>query len=382
MDVDVDVPFAEVSYGDITMDEIDASFGPTPVSLSPAKPDPEYAPEAKPEASAPTSAASSSPPRSPTPPPRAPSRRLAKRASALAAAAATPDPDANDAEFTAVDTSAADARLDDEMEGANADGGDSEDEGLLADAEVPIEVLLKRYGYPMPEPEASEADGTDAAEGEGEGEGTRKQEAGEDASDDERAVADLIEGPDAEAPHANGSADASAPVPASETAALATETAAGSSDVKPDQSLTDQALAQREPSPALIVEGKRQRKARRVWTPPDTPQHAVGKPRKPKVQIVEAEAEAEAETEVSPEHESSEPESSEEEEEDEDEDEEMEEEAAEENPNAPRIRPPFLLRGILRPYQQAGLEWLASLYANNMNGILADEMGLGYVLPS
>jgi helicase SWR1 len=36
-----------------------------------------------------------------------------------------------------------------------------------------------------------------------------------------------------------------------------------------------------------------------------------------------------------------------------------------------------LLRGTLRPYQHAGLEWLASLYANNMNGILADEMGLG-----
>ncbi|KAK4052146.1 swr1 complex component [Microbotryomycetes sp. JL201] len=41
------------------------------------------------------------------------------------------------------------------------------------------------------------------------------------------------------------------------------------------------------------------------------------------------------------------------------------------------LRPPFLLRGVLRPYQQAGLEWLASLYASGVNGILADEMGLG-----
>lgn len=41
------------------------------------------------------------------------------------------------------------------------------------------------------------------------------------------------------------------------------------------------------------------------------------------------------------------------------------------------LRPPFLLRGTLRPYQQTGFEWLASLYANNANGILADEMGLG-----
>ena len=42
-----------------------------------------------------------------------------------------------------------------------------------------------------------------------------------------------------------------------------------------------------------------------------------------------------------------------------------------------KVRPPALLRGILRPYQQAGLEWLASLHTNNLNGILADEMGLG-----
>ncbi|CDO72596.1 hypothetical protein BN946_scf184985.g15 [Trametes cinnabarina] len=42
-----------------------------------------------------------------------------------------------------------------------------------------------------------------------------------------------------------------------------------------------------------------------------------------------------------------------------------------------RIKPPFLLRGNLRPYQQAGLEWLASIHSRNLNGILADEMGLG-----
>lgn len=44
-----------------------------------------------------------------------------------------------------------------------------------------------------------------------------------------------------------------------------------------------------------------------------------------------------------------------------------------------KIKPPLLLRGVLRPYQQGGLEWLASLHSNNLNGILADEMGLGYV---
>lgn len=43
-----------------------------------------------------------------------------------------------------------------------------------------------------------------------------------------------------------------------------------------------------------------------------------------------------------------------------------------------KVKVPVLLRGILRPYQQSGLEWLASLHVNHLNGILADEMGLGY----
>ena len=33
--------------------------------------------------------------------------------------------------------------------------------------------------------------------------------------------------------------------------------------------------------------------------------------------------------------------------------------------------------GQLKEYQVKGLEWLVSLYNNNLNGILADEMGLG-----
>ncbi|CAF3394516.1 unnamed protein product [Rotaria sp. Silwood1] len=37
----------------------------------------------------------------------------------------------------------------------------------------------------------------------------------------------------------------------------------------------------------------------------------------------------------------------------------------------------LLVGGTLKPYQIQGLEWLVSLYNNNLNGILADEMGLG-----
>jgi SWI/SNF-related matrix-associated actin-dependent regulator of chromatin subfamily A protein 2/4 len=39
----------------------------------------------------------------------------------------------------------------------------------------------------------------------------------------------------------------------------------------------------------------------------------------------------------------------------------------------------LLVGGTLKPYQIQGLEWLVSLYNNNLNGILADEMGLGKV---
>lgn len=45
-------------------------------------------------------------------------------------------------------------------------------------------------------------------------------------------------------------------------------------------------------------------------------------------------------------------------------------------PSAARI-PTELLRGTLRSYQKAGMEWLISLFNQSINGILADEMGLG-----
>jgi len=38
---------------------------------------------------------------------------------------------------------------------------------------------------------------------------------------------------------------------------------------------------------------------------------------------------------------------------------------------------PFLLRNNLREYQHIGLDWLVTMYEQNLNGILADEMGLG-----
>jgi ATP-dependent helicase STH1/SNF2 len=42
-----------------------------------------------------------------------------------------------------------------------------------------------------------------------------------------------------------------------------------------------------------------------------------------------------------------------------------------------KTQPKMLKHGNLKSYQLVGLQWLVSLYVNNLNGILADEMGLG-----
>ena len=43
---------------------------------------------------------------------------------------------------------------------------------------------------------------------------------------------------------------------------------------------------------------------------------------------------------------------------------------------------PSVIRGTMRPYQLAGLNWMIRLRHNGLNGILADEMGLGKTLQS
>ena len=42
-----------------------------------------------------------------------------------------------------------------------------------------------------------------------------------------------------------------------------------------------------------------------------------------------------------------------------------------------KVQPNLLVGGTLKEYQIKGLQWMISLYNNNLNGILADEMGLG-----
>jgi chromatin-remodeling ATPase INO80 len=44
-----------------------------------------------------------------------------------------------------------------------------------------------------------------------------------------------------------------------------------------------------------------------------------------------------------------------------------------------KIEQPKMLNAQLKEYQVKGLNWLATLYEQGINGILADEMGLGKV---
>ena len=45
-----------------------------------------------------------------------------------------------------------------------------------------------------------------------------------------------------------------------------------------------------------------------------------------------------------------------------------------------QTEPPAALRGLLRPYQLSGFQWLAFLWQHGLGGILADDMGLGKTL--
>ncbi|WVW84227.1 hypothetical protein I302_106257 [Kwoniella bestiolae CBS 10118] len=314
----------------------------------------------------------SSPPMISAPIPRS---RRARKIKPPPAPPTDEDPDANDIEFSAVNTSDVDeqdAELDVEMEDEDEkQERDSEDEGLLKDADIPIEELLKRYGYPVPSVQGEDVE--EEIEVENGPDALTKQEIKEDV------VTPSASQGQSQPSEVNGDQPNGEEHVGESTIQVnghSLEDAQQIKEVATDRSLLDENIPEVPISPQVIIEGnrpKRERRVRSVWSPDEkTPQH-LSSNRRAKIEVVDEEAE-----ESSPE-----PTSSEEDESSEEEDEaEEDEEAAEgdkgmEVDEGPRVRQPFLLRGTLRPYQQAGLEWLASLWENGMNGILADEMGLG-----
>ncbi|PWN53983.1 hypothetical protein IE53DRAFT_64531 [Violaceomyces palustris] len=228
-----------------------------------------------------------------------------------------PEVDGDDVEFTMADDDQAGEDEDLERRMWEEDEEDeSEDEGLAADAEIPIEELLKRYGYGRAADEDDDnQDDDDASMEEGDGHtngkdggNVGKTPAGsprvvqvnkEAGAEEERASTDLT---DAELRDGHGSGSGADPTQKEQPIMSDSD----------NDSLTDE-----DESSISKAIGRRQRSATRASSAISSDRHG------------------------------------------------------------PKSRQPFLLRGNLRPYQQIGFDWLAGLYANGVNGILADEMGLG-----
>ncbi|GAC97746.1 hypothetical protein PHSY_005333 [Pseudozyma hubeiensis SY62] len=247
-----------------------------------------------------------------TQPSRRPQRRSARSITGRSFTAKDFRLEADDVEFDVAgdDGEQEDAELERQMWEEDEED-DSEDAGLEADANIPIEELLKRYGY-----------------GQSAEDGTEDDEAGENAANDDRddeaethAVKDEEENAATEAPIALEDFKEREERPAEGISArnklLDVNEAAAETGVA-EQS---DALLEDDHSDSESAATSGRRSSRRSMTRASS--------------IVSSDR------------------------------------------HAGRSRQPFLLRGQLRPYQQIGFEWLASLYANGVNGILADEMGLG-----
>ncbi|KAI5478760.1 helicase SWR1 [Pseudohyphozyma bogoriensis] len=280
-----------------------------------------------------------------------------------------------------------DEQLEMEME-AGEESGDSDSElgGLAEDAELPIEEIMRRAGYVVP-------DASGAGEGEEDVE-MGEQEEGKAVFTNGHTSPD----PDASEPEA-GPSELAAPLTAEEEEAQAMSEFGSDQDearANEDEELEEAMSAEDESEDGEMDElaGDAELSIEELMkkygygADGQLPEAEVES--KPEVELINGADEAkveegEEEEEAGDEDEGAEGDDEEVDEEEEDEEgveEEGEEEADEEEAEdvvaeRPSLRPPFLLRGSLRPYQQAGLEWLASLYSSGVNGILADEMGLG-----
>ena len=207
---------------------------------------------------------------------------------------------------------------------------DSEDEGLLNDADLPIEELMARYGYGAPGADGEAADSDDESEEEEDEDEDEEEEEEASEGEDGVVVEIQVDEEDETVPATPPAADeAFSPEPASiqelDPTTEEVEEHAGSDqmDVDDEQAASSRGSdsSEEESDSDSDEDGMEVTRSNPLVDDEEDPDHPEGAP--------------------------------------------------------PKIRTPFLFRGNLRPYQQAGLEWLASLYNNETNGILADEMGLG-----
>ncbi|BGP13320.1 hypothetical protein JCM10213_001493 [Rhodosporidiobolus nylandii] len=292
-----------------------------------------------------------------------------------------------------------DAKMAAEMEGEEGQSDDDELGGLAAEADMPIEELLRRSGYAaMMAEEEAVGDGEEEEEEAEDGEPAEEETVKQEEQDEESAA--LV------TPHLDQPPAAPSPAPAPPAGELSAEekeaeamsefgsdgeAARDDEDEKFEQEMEaeeagnqsdDSEMAGLAEDADLPIEELMRKYGYGGAAGPDS--GAAGpeceEDSKPPVN-------GDAEASPAPKEEDADEEQAEEVREaspegevKEDEDEEMQEEKVEdEQPLVKQVhlQAPFLLRAKLRPYQQAGLEWLASLYAGGVNGILADEMGLG-----
>ncbi|GAA5906550.1 hypothetical protein JCM8208_000477 [Rhodotorula glutinis] len=338
------------------------------------------------------------------PPPRRQSIRSRSRlsvsatpADSPATAAGEPDEDGDVGFAEADEDDARRAEEDDayaaEMEKEDKEDDDDELKGLADEADMPIEELLRRSGYAamLAEQEA----GGEAAEGE--------EEDGEEGEEDEEdsAMADVL----AHGPVKEGSTEPSAAATAaSSTGAASPSTPGTSAPAAPDLTAeekeaeamsefgSDAGEEQRDDEDDALAqemeaeEGESDdEEMKGLEEDADMPiEELMRKYGYGGGAAAEPSGDVESAAAASPKREEDEDGAASASEEDEDEEREGPEADADDKISTEpsdrqiqHLRPPFLLRATLRPYQQAGLEWLASLYTGGVNGILADEMGLG-----
>ncbi|KDQ20190.1 hypothetical protein BOTBODRAFT_27602 [Botryobasidium botryosum FD-172 SS1] len=261
----------------------------------------------------------------------------------LTSSSREPDQDSADRDFqveNGYEEDAVDRQLDEEMDSDDED--DVELNGLGEDADLPIEELMKRYGY-----EPAAGDPSQAESSEDDDADSRSELYDDHISEDEGARHSLksttpskvsVQSPAEDKHLASGAGSPTSirdPTPPISLPSASVPTLNGNHISSPPPA-SDTVLRSPAPSTSYAVERTRDPSSPLPSHAEDT-EMREGSPSGDGMQTEE-----QASSEIST-----------------------------------KIKPPFLLRGTLRPYQQAGLEWLASLYSNKLNGILADEMGLG-----
>ncbi|SNX86697.1 related to SWR1 - DEAH-box protein, putative RNA helicase [Melanopsichium pennsylvanicum] len=218
------------------------------------------------------------------------------------------DPDDVEFDLGADDGEQEDAELERQMWEEDEED-DSEDAGLEADANMPIEELLKRYGYGQEEDQEAEFKNAEREAASEDGQEHSSQAEEERLEEDATDASIIVEAAD------KAAEQQAKTVAASDNEIHIDERPSSAALIRP----TDTVYDDQSDTESAATSGRR---SRRSMTRASSVMSSSDRP-------------------------------------------------------STRSRQPFLLRGQLRPYQQIGFEWLASLYANSVNGILADEMGLG-----